>query len=192
MGAAKALLDWHGRPLVVHVAAVMARAVAPGPVVVVARPGQELPPLGAGVAVVRDSVGGRGPLQGLLDGLEAFAGEVETAFVAGTDMPLLRPAFVRAVVLARTTDVDAAVPVAHGFRQPLAAAYAVALAPFVRKLLDDGERGAGVLLDRCRARFLDEAALLDDAELARDDPELDSLVNVNTPEEYAAALARGR
>ena len=37
---------------------------------------------------------------------------------------------------------------------------------------------------------LDDAALLAEPELARHDPGLDSLVNVNEPDDYAAALAR--
>ncbi|MGH3073536.1 MAG: NTP transferase domain-containing protein, partial [Gaiellales bacterium] len=49
MGEPKALLDWEGSPLVVHVARVVAAAAAP--VVVVGAPGQELPALPDGVEV---------------------------------------------------------------------------------------------------------------------------------------------
>ena len=42
------------------------------PIVVVAAPDQELPALAADVAVVRDPVAGRGPLQGLAAGLARF------------------------------------------------------------------------------------------------------------------------
>jgi molybdopterin-guanine dinucleotide biosynthesis protein A len=41
-----------------------------------------------------------------------------------------------------------------------------------------------------RTIFADEALLLEGAELRAADPGLLSLENVNTPEEYAAALAR--
>lgn len=192
MGAPKALLDWHGTPLVAHVVGVLSEAVAPGPLVVVAQRGQELPALPEGVELVRDREAGRGPLQGLLGGLEALAAQVDAAFVAATDLPLLTPSFVRRLLDALEPGLDAAVPVAHGHRQPFAAAYRPSVAPLLEALLVGGERRAGVLLERCRTRFLDEAELLADAELARVDPRLDSLVNVNTPAEYAAALARSR
>ena len=67
MGAAKADLEWHGSTLLYRAAAVLARTVD-GPVIVVAAPGQELPELPAGVAVVEDPVEGLGPMQGLADG----------------------------------------------------------------------------------------------------------------------------
>ena len=45
------------------------------PIVVVAAPGQDVPPLPAEVAIVRDEEQGRGPLQGLAAGLQALAGQ---------------------------------------------------------------------------------------------------------------------
>jgi molybdopterin-guanine dinucleotide biosynthesis protein A len=46
------------------------------------------------------------------------------------------------------------------------------------------------LFERARVLTLDEAALLADPVLAAVDPRLDSLHNVNTPEEYREARAR--
>jgi molybdopterin-guanine dinucleotide biosynthesis protein A len=45
------------------------------------------------------------------------------------------------------------------------------------------------LFERMRTLVADNAMLLAGEELAAADPELRSLRNVNTPEEYAAALA---
>src|SRR5688500_8482005 len=98
MGRPKAWLDWHGTPLLRRVCGLVARGVS-GPVVVVRAPGQELPPLPAGMRAVEDAREGRGPLQGLLAGLEAVEGE-EVAFVASTDVPFLHPRFVAAVTRA--------------------------------------------------------------------------------------------
>ena len=103
-------------------------------------------------------------------------------------MPFLHPAFVRAVLGA--LDGDVALPVARGHRQPLAAAYRVGLAPSVAALLDAGGRTPGELFARSRVTVLDDAALRADPAVARLDPELESLTNVNTPAEYAAARAR--
>ncbi|MFD0473645.1 molybdenum cofactor guanylyltransferase [Nonomuraea thailandensis] len=101
MGQPKAWLDWHGSTLLYRAAAVLARTVD-GPVVVVAAPGQELPPLPSGVTVAEDPVEGLGPMQGLAVGLAAVAGQAETAFVCSTDLPFLHPAFVRRVLRALT------------------------------------------------------------------------------------------
>ena len=190
MGAPKESLDWGGVPLVAHVAGVVAEAVAPGPVVVVARLEQHLAELPATVEVVRDSVNGNGPLQGLREGLATLEGQAEVAFVAATDLPLLRPEFVRHVVDAFAPKCDAVIPVVRGHRHVLVSAYAVSLVPTIDRLLASGERRVRALLEHCRVRFLDEAELLSDPGLAATDPELDSVVNTNTPREYAAALAR--
>jgi len=189
MGAAKAGLEWHGSTLLYRAAAILARTVD-GPVVVVAAPGQELPELPAGVAVVEDPVEGLGPMQGLATGLAAVADRAEVAFVCSTDMPFLHPGFVRRVVRGLTDDFDVALPVARGFRQPLAAAYRTRIAGLVADLLAQGNQRPGMIFKHCAVVQLDDAALLDDAVLAKYDPELDSVVNVNTPEDYAAVRDR--
>jgi molybdopterin-guanine dinucleotide biosynthesis protein A len=188
MGRAKAGLDWHGEPLAARVARVLARAVGEGPVVAVAAPGQALPPLPAGVTLAADPTEGAGPLQGLAVGLAALGGNADVAFASSVDAPLLHPRLVRAVLGALRAGDDAAVPVAHGHRQPLAAAYRTGLAALADQLIAEGERGLGGLLGRARTRFLNETELLALEGLATFDPGLDALHNVNTPEEYEAAL----
>jgi molybdopterin-guanine dinucleotide biosynthesis protein A len=66
----------------------------------------------------------------VLAGLAALSGHAEVAFVSSTDMPFLHPAFIRRVldVAAQSTGTDVVLPVARGFKQPLAAAYRVSLA----------------------------------------------------------------
>jgi molybdenum cofactor guanylyltransferase len=186
MGTPKAWLDWRGSTLLAHTCEVVARGTG-GPVVVVRAPGQELPELPGDVRVVQDAREGRGPLQGLLAGLEAV--EDELAFAAAVDLPLLHPRFV-AAVCAAIGDADAAVPYLDGFNQPLAAAYRTALAPVVAELVEEGRLRPGMLFARARVLRLDEAALLADPALAAVDPRLDSLRNVNTPPEYRDARAR--
>ncbi len=189
MGAAKADLEWHGSTLLYRAAAILARTVD-GPVVVVAAPGQELPALPGGVAVVEDPVEGLGPMQGLAAGLASVADRADVAFVCSTDLPFLHPSFVRRVLRGLTPGNDVALPVAHGFRQPLAAAYRTALAGLVADLLARGNLAPGMLYEHCAVARLDDTALLDDAALARHDPALESVVNVNTPQDYAAARSR--
>jgi molybdopterin-guanine dinucleotide biosynthesis protein A len=199
MGTAKAGLEWHGSTLLYRATAVVARAVD-GPVVVVAARGQELPELPAGVAVVEDPVEGLGPMQGLAAGLAAVADRAGVAFVCSTDLPFLHPAYVRRVLRGLTDDTDGertdgghfdvALPMARGFRQPLAAAYRTRIAGLVADLVARGDDRPGMIFRHCAVAQLDDAALLADAELAARDPELDSVLNVNTPGDYAAARDR--
>lgn len=186
MGTAKAALEWHGSTLLYRAAAVVARTVD-GPVVVVAAPGQELPDLPAGVEVVEDPVEGLGPMQGLAAGLAALADRADKAFVCSTDLPFLHPAYVRRVLRALTEDVDVALPVARGFRQPLAAAYRTRIAGLVADLLAHGNDRPGMIFKHCAVTQLDDAALLSDTAVAALDPELESVRNVNTPEDYRKA-----
>ncbi len=190
MGAPKAALEWHGSTLLYRAAALVSRAVD-GPVVVVAAPGQQLPELPVGVHVVEDPVEGGGPMVGIATGLAAVAEQAPVAFVCSTDLPFLHPAFIDRVLreLARA-DADVVLPVARGFRQPLAAAYRTTLAAVIADLASCGVLRPGMLFDHCRAKQIDDDELLADPVLARVDAELESVINVNSPEEYDAARAR--
>ena len=190
MGRPKASLEWHGSTLLHRVTGIVGRALG-GPVVVVRAPGQELPPLPLGVGVVEDAAEGRGPLQGLAAGLAAVAAEAELAYVSSTDVPLLHPAFVRVVVrAAQEEDVDVALPVVHGYRHPLAAAYRTSLAAAVEELIAEDRMRPAFLFERARVRELSEDDLLRDRELAAADPELLSVLNLNEPDDYERARAR--
>jgi len=189
MGSPKAALEWHGSTLLERAAGVLARVVD-GPVLVVAAPGQELPPLPPGVVVTHDPVAGRGPLQGIAAGLAAVGDRARRAFVCSVDLPFLHPAFVQAVLGAHTAGVDVALPVARGFPQPLAAAYRTALAPRIDALIGEGRMRPAMLFEEVRVRRLDDAVLLADPALAAGDPALDSLLNVNSPADYRAARDR--
>jgi molybdopterin-guanine dinucleotide biosynthesis protein A len=184
MGRAKADLEWHGSTLLGRTVRAVARAVD-GPVVVVRAAGQQLPPLPPGVEVLQDEQVGLGPLHAMAVGLAAV--RADRAYVTATDSPFLHPAFVRRVL--SVEDVDVALPVARGFKQPLAAAYATSLAPLIGSLVADGLLKPAFLFERCQVARLDEAALLADPALAAADPSLESLVNVNEPADYQAALA---
>lgn len=188
MGRPKAELEWHGSTLLRRTLGVLARSVD-GPLLVVRAAGQSLPDLPAHVGIVDDPKEGLGPLQGIAAGLAALAGRAQTAFVCSTDLPFLHPAFVRRVLSALTDDLDVVLPVARGYPQPLAAAYRVNLAPLVTELVAAGDRRPAFLFrhERCRALRIDDAALLEDPVLAAADPTLDSVVNVNSPDDYRAA-----
>ena len=176
MGTSKAMLQWHGLPLLSRVTAVLSRVAAP--VVVVHAAGQDLPPLPAGVETAADANPGRGPLEGIAAGLRRLDGRAEAAFVSTTDAPFLHPSFVRGVAAALNGN-DAVLPVADGHNHPLSAVYRVSLLPDIERLLAEDRLRPFFLFEQSRTRMLQQHELI----------EAGSLRNLNTPEEYRAALA---
>ena len=174
MGTSKALLDWHGAPLVARVAGLLARVA--DPVVIVAGNGQPLPEV-PGAAVAIDAEPERGPLEGIAAGLRALEGRCDRVFVAATDQPLLHPAFVLAVVES-LAGFEAAVPESDGRLHPLAAAYRPSMLTRAEQLLAAGERRATALATQPGTRRLPAAGL----------PHPESLRNANTPRDFARLL----
>ncbi len=143
---------------------------------VVAREGQEI---AGDFQIARDSSEGYGPLAGLCAGLEAMS--AERAFLTSCDVPLLRPAYVERL-LALSRGFPIAVPVVGDRSMVTSAVYAREVLPVARRLL--AER-------RLRPLFLVEAfdaRIVSESELREVDPDLESLVDCNTPETYRRAL----
>jgi molybdopterin-guanine dinucleotide biosynthesis protein A len=180
MGRPKALLPFGSELLlerVVRLAGMVAR-----PVVVVAAPGQELPQLAADVSVVRDSIAGRGPLQGLAAGLAALPEFVELAYATATDVPFLEPAWITRLA-ELIANYDLVIPKIGGYFHPLAALYRRrAVLPAIEDLLR---------VDRLRPVFLVETVrsrVVDGTEMRVVDPDLLTLRNLNHPDDYHRAL----
>lgn len=182
MGQPKHLLPFGEETTLQRVVRVVSSVVSP--VVVVAAPGQELPPLPEEVRVVRDPEEHQGPLAGLCVGLKAVADDAEAVYLTGCDVPLLRPEFIREMISRLTGQVDAVVPVDDRYLHPLAAVYRRRLLPEAERLIAADDLRPRSLIDSCRAvRVFVE-------ELCNIDPELDSLRNMNTREEYEELLRR--
>jgi len=180
MGAAKAMLPFGPETMLQRVVRLLATVVSP--IVVVGASDQELPELPPAVIVTRDEREGRGPLEGLRAGLKSLASLADVAYVTSCDVPLLVPAFVvRMIDL--LGDHDIAVMEIDGFPHPLSAIYRRRVLPHVESLL---------AADRLRPVFLFEAVRtrrVKPEEMTVVDPELKTLRNLNTPEDYRAALA---
>lgn len=182
MGRPKAWLPFGDEMLLQRVVRLVRAGVGAGPIVVVAAPDQELPELPGDVLVARDPVEGRGPLQGLAVGLAALPDEAELVYATATDAPFLRPGWI-ARLAERIGPADLAMPFVGGHRNPLAALYRrAAVLPAARDLLDADRLRPAFLLERVRVVVLHEDDLRDV------DPELATIRNLNTPEDYAAAL----
>jgi molybdenum cofactor guanylyltransferase len=155
-GSDKLAVIHRGFPLLHH--AVLRTGEVCGEVVVVIAPGAPEPsmPPGAVVRVVRDAEEGRGPLAGLLRGLEATS--TELAIVAGGDMPDLSTAVLEEMLrVAGGSEVDA-VALQDGDRfRPLPCLVRVAPArDGAHALLHEGERSLRALLRLLRITVVDE------------------------------------
>jgi molybdopterin-guanine dinucleotide biosynthesis protein A len=183
MGQPKAWLPFGPEVLLQRVVRLIGTGIDDGPIVVVAAPGQQCPPLPSSVTIVRDEVLGRGPLQGLAAGLRGLPGSVELAYASATDAPFLEPAWIRRLV-ALIGPADLAIPFVDGFHHPLAALYRRAtVLPAVDALLQ---------ADRLRPVFLMESLVtrvVAADELRPVDPDLRTLRNLNSPDDYQRALA---
>jgi molybdenum cofactor guanylyltransferase len=132
---------------------------------------------------VRDRVSGRGPLQGLAAGFAAFDNSVDLVYATATDVPFLKPRWMtRLVELA--DGYDLVIPHMAGFYHPLAALYRpAAVIPAIACLL---------LADRLRPIFLVDAVktrVVDETQMRLVDPGLETLRNLNFPDDYERALA---
>ncbi len=179
MGVPKPWLSFGPERMLQRVVRLLGDAVRP--VVVAARGGQELPELPPWSHVVYDRVEGRGPMEGLAAALEDLQGRTELAFVAGCDAPLLAPRLVHRMI-ALADGFDIAVPHVDGLDHPLAAVYRTQLLAMVNKALARGSRRLTAIADDVRTRRVTADELTDV------DPCLLSLMNINTPDEYRAAL----
>ncbi len=181
MGRPKALLPFGDECLLQRIARILAETV--GPLVVVAAEGQKLPDLPDRVSITHDRRPDRGPLEGLAAGWAALPDKCDVAYVTSCDVPLLRADFVlRVLELAEGHDI--AVPQVEERYHPLAAAYRRSVVGHVRSLLAE---------DRLRPFFLFERVdtrILTAEELVTADPELESLENLNRPEDYLRAARR--
>ena len=180
MGRPKAWLPFGDETMLARVVRLLGGVVSP--LVVVAAPEQELPPLAADILVVRDPERGRGPLVGIAAGLSSLVGKADAAFVSSCDVPLLRPAFVRRMI-ELLGDHVACVPEVGGYRHPLAAVYRVEVAAVAAELLAVDRLRPTFLFDRVSTRVVRAE------DFADVDPDGESLRNLNTPEEYELALS---
>ena len=177
MGQTKALLVFDGEPLIAHIARALKRMFAE--VFVVASPQQELPPLAA--SVVRDEVAYQGPVGGIYYGLRAAAEEF--SFVTSCDAPFLNTRFI-SYLTKQIADYDVVVPFWEERYQPLHAVYRRSVLPLLKEQLERGELRPVYLFDKVRTRTVGED------EIKALDPDGLTFLNMNTPQDYQAALQR--
>ncbi len=180
MGVDKALAPLAGRPLFVHVAARFAPQVD---ALFLNANGDTARFASLGYAIVADAApnAGCGPLAGVAAALgHAHAQGFDWLATAPCDAPFLPLDLVaRLAAAADESGAPIAVAASAGGLEPMFALWSTTLAPEVAAALAAGEGGPRGLMRRFRAA----EARFDDA---------DAFVNLNSPEEFAAAEARLR
>ncbi len=136
---------------------------------------------GREAARASDPPGFVGPLAGVVAGLSSCP--FERAVVLAVDLPFATAAAL-SELLARLGHRQAVIPVAGGFPQPLAAAYAASARPILAARLEAGERYLVRAVEVLDAERLDEEAV------KRLPGGLENFFNLNTREDLAEAERR--
>jgi len=183
MGQSKAMLPFGEELMLQRVVRLVAEVVSPERIVVVAAAGQELPPIPPEIILTHDQQENRGPLEGLACGFSALASTCDAVYATGCDVPLLVPAFIQRM-FDFLGDHEIAVPKDGKYHHPLAAVYRTSVLSNVQQLLEADKRRPFFLFEQVDTREVPVD------QLRTVDPELASLTNLNTPEDYRDALLR--
>jgi len=179
MGTPKATLPFGRETMLQRVVRLLGSVVYP--IIVVAARQQALPELPDHVIVAQDERDQRGPLEGLRAGLKALPISVDSAYVTSCDVPLLVPGFVTRMI-ELLGDHDIAVMEVDGFPHPLSAVYRRTTLPQVEALLEHDKLRPVFLFDAVRTRRVRPE------EMTSVDPQLRTLRNLNTRDDYRRAL----
>jgi len=180
----KAALDVGGESMLGRICRILADQVAR--VIVVAAPGQPLPPLGGRVEVIRDRESFPGPVAAIHAGLAHAAGAAAVAVVAACDLIGLEPGVVELLVAAaRRPGVRWAVPLVGGHPQVLISALATDMQDaFAAARAAGWASPRAVLAELARAEPR-AVCWIREAELAAIDPTLASFADIDTRDDLA-------
>lgn len=183
MGRDKATLPFGPELMLQRIVRLVGEVVDPKSIVVVAAKSQNLPSLPPEIILATDEQPDRGPLEGLAAGLRSLPPDVDAFYATSCDVPLLVPEFVNAM-FERLTDHDIAVPCDGQYFHPLSAVYRPRIQPIVQQLLATNQLRPTYLFDHTHT------AKVPTTDLQPIDPHLDTLMNLNHPEDYQKALKK--
>jgi molybdopterin-guanine dinucleotide biosynthesis protein A len=181
MGADKAFLTVGGVPLIDRVLAATREAC--GRTIIITNTPDAFRYLE--IEIFTDIHPGFGSLGGLHTGL--FHATTDTVFVLGCDMPFIEPKLMEYIISVRGR-ADIAVPVLGRYYEPLFSAYSRTTIDEVERTIEAGRRQIVSFFKHMRLKEVSEW------ELRAIDPELDSIMNINTPGDLirAEAIAKRR
>ncbi len=135
------------------------------------------------VSITQDQLVNKGPLEGIRVGLEALSSDCEYAFVSSCDVPLLTGALVE-FLLCRIGDSDAIVPARGARKYGMTAIYRTRLHKAAKQRIEQNK------LRVCDLAEGFDVTNIDAEELRVVDPELDTLTNINSADDYFRLLKR--
>ncbi len=176
MGRNKALLPWHGVPLIQHIVERLTEVSRD--ILLVTNTPQEYAFLG--LPMVPDVVPHGGSLVGLYSGLEAI--RHPWGLVMACDVPFVNTDLLE-YMLSLREGYQAVVPVIGGRHEPLHALYHKSCLPAMRRHIDAGDKRIISFYPEIEIRFLEEE------EINRFDPDHLSFLNANTPGDWERILS---
>lgn len=128
--------------------------------------------------LVQDLIPYRGPLGGILSGLEVSTTYIN--LIVACDMPFLNP-FLLNFLLTQIHGYDAVIPMTEAGPEPLHAVYTKSCVPAIKKAVSQGETRVISFFDQVEIEYVDQETL------QFYDPENLSLFNINTLEDLERA-----
>lgn len=171
MGCDKALISWHGKPLISYPLNTLSRFFRE--VIIVTRNVNNYKQLG--FPVFGDATEKRGSIVGLLSGLSAIS-EPDALFTA-CDMPFISGDLVKMLVFEMDPASWAVVPESPNGLEPLLAIYSKRCLPAISELIDSGDFRISSLFSAVPTKFVSAS------KIKAVDPDFRSFANINTPED---------
>jgi molybdopterin-guanine dinucleotide biosynthesis protein A len=181
MGHDKAWLPFGPETMLQRVVRLVGEVVPLSNIVVVTAIDRTLPALPPEIVTTHDRSADRGPLEGFHAGLAVCQSSLDAVYLTSCDVPMLIPAFV-AQMFELLEHHDAAVPSDETQLHPLAGVYRPTVINVIEQLLADDQLRLRNLFEHVRTRTIPVE------QLREIDPELRSLMNLNSPEDYRSAL----
>jgi molybdopterin-guanine dinucleotide biosynthesis protein A len=168
-GKNKALVEFHGIPLIERVLGVM-RPIFRHVIIITNTPDEyshlELP-------MYQDIIKGLGPLGGIFTGLQVIPDNA--GFFVACDMPFLNQGLIRHMVEIKA-DFDLVVPRISEYMEALHSLYDKRCQSKIKSLIDSGIYQVFRFFNEVSVRYVDEN------EVRMFDPDLRSFLNINSPE----------
>jgi len=142
MGRDKASLILEGRTLLERLLLILRPLVAE--TVVIRAPGQSIPriseDLKTWIKIGRDSITGRGPLQGIADALPLLSADIEIIYLLTCDLPYLNREWLQTLQDILTDEYDIVCTDEDNITNPLLAIYRRVVLESAEKILSSGKR----------------------------------------------------